>query len=100
VLGICLLAWTLLPGRAQANQGSERSEAPQCAATASTIPSGLVVLVPSGEKNYLSMNLQALSKTFMSGVAVQINWRDIEPVEGKPNWTQLDALFAAAESSK
>jgi hypothetical protein len=28
-LGTCLLSWTLLPGRAQANQGSERSEAPQ-----------------------------------------------------------------------
>jgi hypothetical protein len=35
----------------------------------------------------------------MSGVAVQLNWRDIEPLEGKPNWSRLDALFAAAESS-
>ncbi len=67
----------------------------QCAARAV-----LVVLVPSGEKNYLCMNLQVLSNLCMSGVAVQINWRDIQPVEGKPNWPQLDALFAAAESSK
>ena len=36
----------------------------------------------------------------MSGVAVQINWRDIEPVQGKPDWSKLDALFAAAISSK
>jgi hypothetical protein len=30
---------------------------------------------------------------------LQIRWSDIEPVEGKPNWSKLDALFAAAESS-
>ena len=35
----------------------------------------------------------------MSGVAVQINWRDIEPVQGKPDWSKLDALFAAAVSA-
>ncbi|HEX2790007.1 MAG TPA: hypothetical protein VHN17_06220 [Steroidobacteraceae bacterium] len=46
------------------------------------------------------MNLQVVNNPYISGVAVQINWRDIEPVQGKPDWTQLDALFAAAESSK
>jgi hypothetical protein len=46
------------------------------------------------------MNLQVLNNPSVSGVAVQVNWRDIEPVQGKPDWTQLDALFAAAESSK
>ena len=46
------------------------------------------------------MNLQVLNNPFMSGVSVQINWRDIEPVQGKPDWSKLDALFAAAESSK
>jgi hypothetical protein len=64
------------------------------------VPSGLVVLLPSGEKNYRSMNLQVLDNPAMSGVAVQINWRDIEPVQGKPDWSKLDALFAAAESSR
>ena len=44
--------------------------------------------------------LQALNNPFISGVAVQINWRDIEPVQGKPDWSKLDELFAAAESSK
>jgi hypothetical protein len=72
----------------------------QCALTGNAIPSGLVVLLPSGQKNYQSMNLQVLQNPLMSGVAVQINWRDIEPDQGKPDWTQLDALFAAAESSK
>ena len=41
-----------------------------------------------------------MKNPFISGVAVQINWRDIEPVQGKPDWSKLDELFAAAESSK
>ena len=52
------------------------------------------------QEEYQSLNLQALNNPFMSGVAVQINWRDIEPVQGKPDWSKLDELFAAAESSK
>jgi hypothetical protein len=91
------LAW---PAHAQSKEDLERSATLQCALTGNAKPSGLVVLLPSGEKNYQSMNLQVLNNPFMSGVAVQINWRDIEPVQGKPDWTQLDALFAAAESSK
>ena len=100
LLGICFFSWTSLPARAQPNQGLERSEALRCASAGDAIPSGLVVLLPSGEKNYRSLNLQVLNNPFMRGVAVQINWRDIEPVLGKPNWSQLDALFTAAESSK
>ena len=44
------------------------------------------------------LELQALNNPFISGVAVQMYWRDIEPVEGQPDWSKLDALFAAAES--
>ncbi len=36
----------------------------------------------------------------ISGVALQIHWSDIEPVQGKPDWSKLDELFAAAESFK
>ena len=46
------------------------------------------------------MNLDAVKNPSMDGVAAQINWRDIEPVEGKPDWSQLDALFAAATAAK
>jgi hypothetical protein len=42
------------------------------------------------------MKLQLLSNPSMSGVAVQVNWSDIEASEDKPDWSQLDALFAAA----
>jgi hypothetical protein len=90
----------LLPTHAETDPRLERSEALRCASTGDATPNGLVVLLPSGEKNYRSLNLQVLNNPFMSGVAVQINWRDIEPVEGNPNWAQLDALFAAAKSSK
>jgi hypothetical protein len=31
---------------------------------------------------------------------LQIRWRDIEPVQGAPDWAKLDQLFAAADSSK
>src|SRR5271169_2677562 len=87
-------AWLLFPAAALATPG------PGCASTHDTIPRGLAVVLHSGEKNYQSMNLQTLSNPFMSGVSVQINWRDIEPVQGKPDWSQLDKLFAAAEASK
>jgi Beta-galactosidase len=104
VLRICpVLAaglWLTWPAHCQSNETPERSATPQCTSAAKAKPSGLVVLLPSGERNYQAMNLQVLNNTFMNGVAVQINWRDIEPEQGKPDWMQLDALFAAAESAK
>jgi len=98
LLGLCLLSWPVLAARAQPNQGLERTL--RCASTADTIPSGLAVVLPSGKKRYEFLNLQPLNNPFISGIAVQINWRDIEPVQGKPDWSKLDELFAAAESTK
>jgi hypothetical protein len=72
----------------------------QCALGGNALPNGLVVLLPSGEKSYRSMKLQLLNNPSMSGVAVQVNWSDIEASEGKPDWSQLDALFAAAAAEK
>lgn len=62
-----------------------------------SLPSGLVVVVENQAGRALA--LHALSNPFISGVALQIHWGDIEPVEGKPDWSKLDQLFAAAESS-
>ena len=90
------LASTLLPMPTAATAEPR----PPCASSHDTIPRGLAVVLHSGEKNYHSMNLQVLNNPFMSGVSVQINWRDIEPVQGKPDWSKLDELFAAAESPK
>jgi hypothetical protein len=100
LIGICLLSSIWPPAHAQPKQGIESGNGLQCTSAGNTTPHGLAVLLPSGEKNYQSMNLQVLNNPYISGVAVQINWRDIEPIQGKPDWTQLDALFAAAESSR
>ncbi len=62
-------------------------------------PNGLVVVVEDKPKQD-RLDLRALDNPFISGVALQIRWRDIEKVQGKPNWARLDELFAAAESSK
>src|SRR5580700_11142780 len=91
LFGICVLAGSLPPARGQAVR---------CAATGEAVPHGVVVLLPSGEQNYRAMNLAVVKNPSVSGVAVQINWRDIEPVQGTPDWSQLDALFAAAKLSK
>ena len=46
------------------------------------------------------LNLRVLNNPYISGVALQIRWRDLEPAEGSPDWSKLDQLFAAAETSK
>jgi hypothetical protein len=70
-----------------------------CASTDDSAPRGLVVVLPSEGQRDQALDLQALNNSYISGVALQINWRDIEPVQGKPDWSELDRLFAAAESS-
>ncbi len=69
------------------------------AATERPAPAGLVVVVPDVAGSS-SLNLQALKNPYISGIAVQIHWSELEPAQGKPNWSKLDALFAAAEGSK
>jgi len=103
-LGICLLSSTFLPAYAQLKAPLDRdpkdSEPLRCASTSDTTPSGLVVVLPKAGKQDDSLTLRALNISFISGVDLQIDWRDIEPVQGKPDWSKLDALFAAAISSK
>ena len=93
--------WLLAPAVAQSkgvlDQELKRGQTLRCASTDAMIPGGLaVVLPPKGGEN----SLGALNNSFMSGVAVQLNWRDIEPVQGSSDWSRLDELFAAAETSK
>jgi len=61
-------------------------------------PSGLVVVIPDVPQSPL--DLQALKNPSISGVALQVHWSEIQRVEGKPDWSKLDALFAAADSEK
>lgn len=104
LLGVCLLSSTLPPVNAQlrdlAGQNPKPQETAPCGSTEDSIPSGIAVVLPPGEKGYLSANLDVLKNAYVSGVSVQINWSDIEPVQGKPDWSRLDALFAAATSSQ
>jgi hypothetical protein len=86
--------------RNQQPQTSAAGTARACAATDDSLPNGLVVVLPSGKQRDPSLDLQALNNPLMSGVASQIDWRDIEPVQGNPDWSRLDGLFAATESAK
>ena len=72
------------------------------ASTDGSPPRGLVVVrgVKIKPQDERALYLQALNNPLISGVGFQIKWRDIEPVRGKPDWSKLDELFSAAESSK
>jgi hypothetical protein len=66
---------------------------------AGSAPNGLVVVVENKPQQN-RLNLKALESLYIRGVALQIHWSDLEPVEGSPDWSKLDQLFAAAETSK
>ena len=87
-------ALLLFPAAAMAESG-QRS-----ASTDDSVPSGLVVVIKDKPQEDRASDLRALNNPFISGVALQIHWIDIEPVQGKPDWSKLDELFAAAQSSK
>lgn len=61
-------------------------------------PTGLVLVLENHAERPL--NLSAVSNPYISGVALQIRWRDIEPSEGQVDWSRLDQVFEAANSSK
>jgi hypothetical protein len=63
-------------------------------------PSGLVVVLETHDLNDTKSWHKALNNDSISGVALQIHWSDIEPYTDKPDWSKLDALFAAAKKSK
>jgi hypothetical protein len=82
----------ILPGRAWREPGTSQT------AKDTASPRGLVVVLEN-KPGQDRLDLRALNNPFISGAALQIRWRDLEPVQGKPDWSKLDQLFAAAESS-
>jgi hypothetical protein len=85
-----LLLWaTVAAAQPPARRGAGNAEPPR----------GLVVVVENKPQQD-HLDLRSLNKPFISGIALQIHWGDIERVEGKPDWSKLDQLFAAADSSK
>jgi hypothetical protein len=69
------------------------------ASTGNSAPNGLVVVIADKPKQN-KLDLQPLNNPYVSGVALQIRWSDIESTQGNPDWSKMDQLFAAAESSK
>jgi len=64
------------------------------------VPSGLVVVMDTHDLRDTTSWNKALKNHSISGVALQIHWSDIEPYTDVPDWSKLDALFAAAQKSK
>ena len=61
-------------------------------------PSGLIAM--KGVVMAGPLDQRAVNHPLVSGIAKQFEWRDLEPVRGKPDWTQLDSIFGAAEGAK
>lgn len=40
-----------------------------------------------------------LTRDYISGVALQVGWRDVEPQEGRYDWSAIDAVVASARRS-
>jgi hypothetical protein len=85
---------------APADQVERNAERPgrHLSSTEKFTPNGLVVVLPSGKQNE-QKELLAINNPYINGVAVQMNWRDIEATQGQIDWSRLDEIFAAAEST-
>jgi hypothetical protein len=92
---LVLISFLLLPAAASGGGGP----APSYASPSSPPPAGLVVVIEDKPQE-TRLNLRALENAYISGVALQIRWSDLEPADGSPNWSKLDQLFAAAESQQ
>jgi len=103
LVGGTLFALALLPAQARAadqvSQGPTRGESVPCASSDAAMPRGLAVVLPPGVTRDPARNLEALRNPSMSALSIQLNWRDLEPVQDKFDWSRLDTLFAAAESA-
>jgi hypothetical protein len=104
LLSAGFLPWNLLLAKARHEPAMVERESPRPPrpSTGDSVPSGLVVVRHVNDSPQQDRQLydKAIKNPFISGVAFQIHWSEIEPVEGRPDWSKLDQLFAAAESSK
>jgi hypothetical protein len=93
-------SWSVLPTLALLFAGRAMVFLPAAAPLPPNVPppNGLVVVIED-KPQQPRLNLQALNNPHISGLALQIRWRDLEPAQGQPDWSKLDQLFAAAESS-
>jgi hypothetical protein len=61
-------------------------------------PNGLLAV--KGIAHPEGLDPRTVNNPFIRGFAIQIAWRDLEPEQGKPDWSRLEELFAAAEGAK
>jgi hypothetical protein len=85
-------------GEAGAEPAQPRPSA-GCALAGDSAPHGLVVVLPPRTQRNPARDQEALNNPFISGAALQVDWRDLEPEQGKPDWSRLDELVAAAQAS-
>jgi len=95
--GVASLALTLL--LTQFATAASVGPTPPFRSIGQAAPSGLIVVIPNVSQS-ATLDLRSLKNPYISGVALQIHWSDVEPAEGKPDWSKLDALFAAAQTSQ
>ncbi len=93
IFGACVLTLAGSSAGAGAEPGQSSPSAAQPA------PSGLVVVIENTPQAS-GLDLAVLKNPYISGAALQIRWRDIEPVEGKPDWSRLDQVLAAAQAAR
>jgi hypothetical protein len=95
------VASTLVPavqpgGSAPATEPKEHD--PGTPPTLGSPPSGLVAVKPV--RKVTAFDPKTVTNPFINGLSIQIEWSTLEPAQGKPDWSKLDELFAAAEASK
>jgi hypothetical protein len=98
---LCLLvAWTLASAAATVLHDPQfrgLGDGP-AVATLGEPPSGLIAM--KGVAVAGPLDPRTVNHPLVSGIAKQFEWRDLEPARGKPDWSQLDAIFGAAEGAK
>ena len=94
---IVFCAPLLLTGALLQRPAIARAQPP--AARAVSAPNGLDFVLDAKALENKAW-LQALHDPSISGVAVQIRWADLEPSKGTYDWSKLDEVIAAADSSK
>jgi hypothetical protein len=62
------------------------------------VPTGLSAV--KHVMNHGPLDPQTIANPYISGFSDQLEWKDIEPTRGAPDWSVLDPFFAAAESKK
>ncbi len=95
---LAIRVWFLLAGAALLFGTAEPAR------SAGAPPSGLVIVrkITNTAADDRNLTTTGIENASVSGVAVQIGWRDIEPKNpatgATPNWDRLDSIFKAAQS--